>query len=340
MDQRRAPALSKKATLQDVADCVGVSKMTVSAVLSGTSTTVRVSESTRARVLDAAKQLRYRPNALARSLRRRRTNIIGLYSGYGYLDPRNLFLSEIVGGVQEGCDRHKKDVLLHGVFRGKSVDDIYTELVDGRIDGLVITAPLGDPLVERLAQDRLPVVAVADALPAIPSVVVDDRQGARMLLDYLEMRGYGRFLYRSLNYGLESADRRRQAFMDESRSRGIEIDEWCAGHLAEPSDSTLERWISGTVGGSPAVICWNDKAAYDVLLHCYQRGITVPRDVAVTGYDGVETPTSFIWKLTSVRAPWAEVARTAIDLLVDELEGKEVPTKTTLPVELIVGDSA
>src|SRR5262249_8954496 len=111
--------------MKDVAERAGVSKMTVSAVLNGTSTHVRVSEPTRQRVLEAARELDYRPNAVARSLRRRQTNIIGVYCGFGYMNARLAFLSEIIGGLQEGCDCHRKDLLLHGVFRGRSVEDIY-----------------------------------------------------------------------------------------------------------------------------------------------------------------------------------------------------------------------
>ena len=79
--------------------------------------------------------MRYRPNAIARSLRSRRTNIIGLYSGYRYIDPRNPFMAPIIGGLQAGCAEHRKDLLLHTVFRGDSTDDIYAELADGRIEG-------------------------------------------------------------------------------------------------------------------------------------------------------------------------------------------------------------
>src|SRR5262249_47656133 len=126
----RVPA-RRQPTMKDIAERVGVSKMAVSAVLSGTSSTARVSEATRERILAAARELRYRPNAIARSLRSKRTNIIGFYSGYRYIDPRNPFFAEIVGGLQEGCAEHRKDLLLHTVFQRASVDDIYGELVDG-----------------------------------------------------------------------------------------------------------------------------------------------------------------------------------------------------------------
>jgi DNA-binding LacI/PurR family transcriptional regulator len=327
--------------MKDIAERVGVSKMTVSAVLSGTSSNVGVSEATRARVMAVARQMRYRPNAIARSLRSRRTNIIGLYSGYQYVDPRNPFLAQIVGGLQEGCSEYRKDLLLHTVFRGDSADDIYAELADGRIDGLVMTAPPEHPLVERLAGSHLPVVVVADAVPNLPSVVVDDAQGARLTFDYLAQRGHRRMVYRSVDWHLFSAERRRAAYFEIAAERGIEITEWCPPQYIEAGDPFLETWLRQSPEQRPsAVLCWNDLAAYDALAYCHRRGLRVPEELAVAGFDGDPNPVDFRFRLTTVLAPWAEVARSAVRLLVAQIEGEEVPRQTVLPVEFIPGDSA
>src|SRR5688500_10745180 len=115
MDRRgwvKERGLRRRATtMQDIADQVGVSRMTVSVALHGTTSHVGVSEATRARILEAASLLSYRPNAVARSLRRRQTNIIGLYSGYGPIDPRVTFYSQIVAGLQQACVPLRKDLL-------------------------------------------------------------------------------------------------------------------------------------------------------------------------------------------------------------------------------------
>src|SRR5438067_446452 len=150
--------------MKDVAERAGVSLMTVSAVVNGRTAERRISSATRDRVEEIARFLDYRPNGVARSLRRRSTNVVGVYSGIGYLNAANPFLSEFIGGLQEGCDEHQKDLLLHGTFRGRSVDDIYAELVDGRLDGLIVQAPPSDPLVDRLAASHFPVVAAVDAI--------------------------------------------------------------------------------------------------------------------------------------------------------------------------------
>ncbi len=327
--------------MQDIADHVGVSKMAVSVALSGTASNVGVSEATRARILDVAQQLHYRPNAIARSLRRRRTNIIGLYSGYGFLDPRNNFLSQIVGGIQEGCLSYRKDLLLHSVYRGQCIEDIYSELVDGRIDGLIMTAPPEDPLAERLAASHLPVVAVAEAFSAFPSVVVDDRQGAHLMLDYLISRGHERLLYRSYNRRLVSAERRKAAYFAVASERGIVLEEWCAPQHTNAEDLAVATLLDRPIQNRPTVVvCWNDASAYDLLAHCHRRGLRVPEDLAVVGFDGECNPLDFRWRLTTIRAPWAEAAQTAVTLLMAQLEGEEVSQETVLPVAFVAGDSA
>src|SRR5205809_769939 len=180
--------------MKDVAEKAGVSPMTVSAVIAG-SASVRVSKTTRARVLSLAHEMGYTPNAIARSLRRRHTNIIGLYSGLGFVNVRSPFFAEIVGGLQEGCERHHKDLLLHGVFREQSSEAVYHSLADGRIDGLIVNMLAHDPLLDQLIASHLPVIALVDAIRGIPSVVVDDRGGSAMLAGHLALKGHRRILY-------------------------------------------------------------------------------------------------------------------------------------------------
>ena len=128
-----------------------------------------VSDATRVRILDAAQALRYRPNQVARSLRYQKTNLIGVYSAHGYLNPYAAFTSQVIGGLHQGCEIRRKYLLLHGSFPGRSVEEIYVELADGRIDGLVLYTRPDDPLVAHLMDNSLPAVAVVDRLPGLPS---------------------------------------------------------------------------------------------------------------------------------------------------------------------------
>jgi DNA-binding LacI/PurR family transcriptional regulator len=334
----------KPTTINDVAAKVGVSVMTVSNVLSNNQARRKhVSEETRARVLEAVAQLQYYPNATARSLRRRRTNIIGFYAGHGYINPENAFLAAILGGLQEGCDAHRKDLLIHGTFRGASVAGIYAELSDGRIDGLVFYGPLNDPLAKMLADSPLPVVALADTVPALPSVVVDDAMGAGLQVAYLAAQGHRRIAYHSPLDMPVSAERRLATFREAAVKRDMRWTEFPSAHVGNEShvsDAEAE-WLALPSAERPtAAVCWNDVTAYDLLEQCYKRGVRVPEDLAIVGFDGVLPVRGLGRRLTTVRAPWAKVGQTAVGLLVRILAGEQVPQETMLPVEFRRGDTA
>jgi LacI family transcriptional regulator, galactose operon repressor len=327
--------------MKDVAERAGVSAMTVSLALRGDASDSRMSEETRRRVRQAARELRYLPNARGRALRSGFTNVIGLYAGYGWVNVRLSFFTEIVSGLQDGCEQFKKDLLLHGTFHGQTPDDIYAELADGRIDGLVVNMPPDDPLAERLADSHFPVVAVADPLPKVPSIVADDAAGSRMLADYLASRGHRRFLYLISDLKPLSAVRRRDTFVERAAELALEVEEihlpsrtTLADHLRQPLFSRVPQQRP------TAVVCWSDTTAYDVLAYCRQHSVRVPDDVAIAGFNGCPTPIDRFWSLTTIRAPWAAVARLAVRYLDSLLDGKSVPEETVLPVELVHGHTA
>ena len=261
-------------TAKELGKRLGLSQPTVSRILSGANNH-RVAPETRQRVMEAAVRLGYRPNAVARSLRRGRTNIVGLYSGYGYLDARNPFQAELIGGLQRAADKRQFDVLLHGVFRSTSTDDIFGEVVNGRVDGLFIHTFPDDPLVARLRNASLPVVALADAVPGIPSVVADDAGGTRLLLDALWERGHRRILYLRPTLTFASVEQRVQAFRAWADAHHIAPEHAPVHELDfEATESALKWLLSLPLSERPtAVCCWNDMTAFDLLSQCrkYER---------------------------------------------------------------------
>lgn len=328
-------------TLDDVARKVGVSKYTVSAVLNSTRSNTRVSTETRQRILEAVSELQYRPNAIARSLRRRKTDLIGLYNGYEYIDARNRFLAEVVGGLQEACDRYAKDLLIFRIFRGYTAQRIFEELVDGRVDGLVLYAPPDDALAERLANSHLPVVAVTDAVPMLPSVVVDDEYGGFLQAKHLAGKGHRRVIYRGSPFNLRSVARRQQGFREAAERLGLTVIEMTTE--GDPSKTEEPDELARTLLAMPpdrrptAAVCWEDQHADRLVAEFSKLGLRVPEDIAVVGFNGLSTEREPAWKLTTIHAPWAAVGLTAVSLLMEQMEGKEVPSETVLPVALIIG---
>lgn len=327
-------------TAKDIARQLNLSQPTVSRILNG-DPNHRVSSSTRERVLDAAKRLGYQPNAVARSLRRGRTGIIGLYSSYDY-NARNDFLGTLLAALLRSSEAQGLDLLLHTALNGRSAADMFAKLSDGRIDGLILHAGPEDPLVGAIVPSSLPVVSVADPLPRLPCVAVDDADGIRQSIAYLWSRGHRRFAYICPDVLLSSVERRRGAFEDELDRRGVRAEDRLVIRITwECGEEALCTLIEQ--GYPVAVCCWNDGTAYRLIAACLGRSICVPSQVAVMGFDGFVAEKLPARQLTTIRCPWDKVGVTALDMLLGLIEGKDnslsVPKEIRLPVKLLEGDT-
>lgn len=332
--------IQNRATLGDVAKIAGVSKMAVSVVLNGARSGTRVSEATRERILAAASELDYQVNPIARSLRTRQTGIIGFYSGNHSLEDRSPYIREILLGIRSAADEIGKDLLMFGIFDGKSSSEVFRALSDGRVDGLVIHADADDPVVKMLAGSQFPVVAHTDALGTIPSVVLDDEAGGRMQAKLLHERGHRRVLVRTSKYPFISVKRRTQAFLDEAAKLGMQT------QLGRGSTHGIDHALDAEelslfdrkrADRFTAIAVWDDGCAHVQLGQLAEHGFSIPTDVAVVGYNGVEPDYPLAWDVTSIECRWNEVARTAVRTLQERIAGRDVPMETRLPVSLRLG---
>lgn len=328
--------------MSDVAKRAGVNRVTVSVALNGTAHAgTRVSEATRQRVLEAARELGYAPSAVALALRRQRTNIIGYYTGFESLNAHDPFTGIVLNGLQKSCRQHQQDLLLFGSFERSSVDDIYAALAGGKIDGLVVLHTPYSPVMDKLLSSHLPVVAIANPVPSLPSVTVDDVVGSQMLARYLAQQGHRRILYRADDVPHSSTIRRCEAFTQAAAELGLTVTtsaESRDGHIT-PSEITLFTQTPRDKRPTAAV-SWVDSYAYRFIEDCTKHGIRVPDDLAVVGFDGVEYEIPLAYRLTTIRAPWEEAAETAMNLLMALIEGQEVEREIMLPVTLVIGDTA
>jgi DNA-binding LacI/PurR family transcriptional regulator len=318
-------------------------------VLNGAKSGTKVSEKTRDAILRAAKELNYRPNAVARSLRKRRTGIVGFFSGYDYIEPRNQYIAEVMSGLQNGCVRHDLNLLLFTPSSKHAVEDIVANLADGRLDGLVITARPEHRINELLAGSHLPVVAIADRIPELPSVMADAAQGGRLQARHLAERGHRRVLFVPSDYPFPSVIERETSFLAEAESLQITVlhADPVSGHLDDRivspgirlnlSDKDLSR-LTGP-DRVTAVQCWDDTPAYRIASQIAEHGLRIPDDIAIAGYNGCAPSVEPRWKLSTVCACWSAVGSAAIDVLSDSIEGGEVPMETILPVHFVVGST-
>jgi DNA-binding LacI/PurR family transcriptional regulator len=325
-------------TMDDVARRAGVNRVTASVALRGARAGTHVSEATRQRILQAAQELGYVPNAIALALRQQRTNIIGYYTGYEGLNAHDPFTAEIINGLQRGTKKYRQDLLIYGSFVQRSADEIYAALASGKIDGLVMLPSPHSPELDKLIHSHLPIITVANSLPNVPAVVVDDVRGSQLLAEHLAQRGHRRVLYCSDAWNHTSTVRRQTAFQEAAAGLGMQV-------TVVPTDIDDVGLLQGLYLDAPpharptAVACWLDTLAYELLEECRRLGIQVPGDLAVVGFDGIRPRFRPAYALTTIHAPWEDVAATAVELLLDLIEGKEVAQETVLPVELVVGET-
>lgn len=337
----RDASMPRRVTLRDVAREVGVTESTASMVLNGARTGTRVSPATRERLQAAAGRMGYRPNELARSLSHSRTRMLGFFSHFETISSRNLFLSELVGGVQDAASEAGYDLVLYTAPYGRPADDVIAHLADRRVDGLLFLAPSSPELLPSIARAGLPVVGLVDLVPGVPCITVDDDRGGRLVARHLHAQGHRSAIYRGWHQEPASGAVRRRGFQAEAAVLGITV------HEGRALDSTfqgalLPHEIALVENGVRAFVCWGDPTASATCDALAARGLRIPEDVAVTGFNGLPTETSPRWDLTTIRADWRGVGALGVEKLLTLLS--DTPTAAregvTVPVEFIPGLTA
>ncbi|WP_212844047.1 LacI family DNA-binding transcriptional regulator [Catellatospora sp. IY07-71] len=313
----RQPA--RAAVIKDVARLAGVSHQTVSRVLNNHDS---VRQETRERVLRAVEQLHFRPNALARGLARRRSDVIGVV-GFDTLlyGPAATLL-----GVERAARRVGYGISIVAVERldRDGLAEAVDQLAAQSVAGLVILAPVTRAVAAvRDLPVGVPVVVVeSDQVDGLPSVSVDQRAGAGLAVEHLLALGHETVWHLS-----------GQRDWIEARSR---IDGWrhslaAAGRIVPPVISGDWSAQSGYAAGCAlaarrdvtAVFCANDQQALGMLRAFREHGVRVPEDVSVVGFDDIPEAAYLSPPLTTVRQDFDEVGRRCLGQLLELLEPGE-----------------
>lgn len=322
------------ANLRDVARRAGVDPSTASRVLRG-DPSQQVRPETRERILDAARELAYRPNALARGLRTRRTDTIGLI--IPTLD--NLGFSEVTHGIQAAAAAQGKLVMVvdAGAAAGAADDGeqaaaaAYERLIgDGRLDGLIVAfATLDDRQVARLSAQGVPLVLVNRRTIGVHgSVVVDDTRGTALAVEHLASLGHRRIGFVGLDIDTDTARRRVNGYRTAMGAAGLPIEErWSAA--GEPTvdggRAAIGRILAATRKVRPtAVVVASLMSAVGVLSGLRDAGIRVPEQVSVVAFNDHPFAEHTAPPLTTVRMPNERMGEEAVRLLIDALDGAPV----------------
>ncbi len=325
-------------TLKDVARACGVSQATVSQVLNKGARPVH--PGTRERVLQAARSLDYRPNAIAQGLAGKRMNTIGLAflhnDGSFHANP---FMLQVLNGVLLVTTRRRQNAMLHTISDWDAGEDLH-DLSDGRCDGIILLVPPQEsPLPGILQRRKIPVVVVnaPTASEKTFSIDVDNVGAARELTEHLLQLGHRRIAFVEPEYSLiySFSYERQQGYRQAMAAAG----------LSDPAlaDLPLEQALRLDLAAPDrptALFCTHDDAALSLLEGLQRRGVRVPEDVSIVGFDDIAEASLSRPPLTTVRQPMLQIGERAAEMLMSVIEGASSSSRREiLPTELVVRQS-
>lgn len=356
-DHANTQQKSGQPTLQTVADRVGVSRTTVSNAYSRPD---QLTPELREQILAAAKALGYAgPNPAARNLRTGHSRTIGVTFSeslaFAFSDPAAVWL---LRGIADVAAEHGHTILLLPATPGET--DAATAILDAAVDGFIVYCmPVGDVRESALATRALRTVMVDESYrDASAFVGIDDRAGARLVAEHLLGLGHRRFgviTDRIINdnfVGLATIERQRQAtfevnrdrlagYADALRAAGLVWEDVPVKECFPLSPQTGEREVAELLDRPDrptAIISTSDQLALGVLAAARSRGIDVPGQLSVAGFDDIDEASRSQPGLTTIRQPLLEKGRTAArQFFADWTDGPPPPIR--LPTELVVRGS-
>jgi len=333
-----------RVTIRELAQLSGVSIGTVSRALNGYTD---VNEETRERIIRLARELDYTPAAAARSLVTQRSHVIGVFleTGEGHPDLQHPFFHEVLVGLKHEIGAGGYDLLLFASEHPGNGYGDHSYLKRARhhsVEGVVLMGvDAEDDEVRRLTRSGLPCVGVDVALsgPATEYVMSDNPRGAALAVEHLHDLGHRRIATITGLIETRPGADRLKGYRDALRARGLAFrDEYVAygDFYVESGQQAMNRLLD--LDEPPtAVVCASDLMALGAIRAVAERGLSVPRDVSIVGFDDIQLAGHVQPPLTTLRQDkarlGAEAGRALTRLMAADVAAAEA---VTLPVELVV----
>jgi DNA-binding LacI/PurR family transcriptional regulator len=321
----------------DVARLAGVSQATVSrAFTEGAS----ISRELKEKVLAAAEVVGYQPNVIARSLTTSRTKIIGLVMG----DFDNPFYSIVIEELSLELQRQNLHPLLFVVAPGGSVDEVLPQLLQYRVDAiLIVAATVSSSMAQVCLKRGLPVVLFNRSVPDAPTHVVatDNYRGGWVVADLLVGSGHKRLGYISGHVNTTTSQDRQRGFLDRLELLGVTGVNMVQGNYSYRGAMESAMSLLKSTDRPEAIFCANDLMACGVVDAARVLGIDIPGELSIVGFDDIPQARWDAYSLTTLRGQVDAMVRSATDLLV-RLSQSQSPERVsiTLPAELVIRRSA
>ena len=335
--------------IHDIAARIGVSVATVSRALNGSP---EVSDTTRDRILRLARELDYTPSAAARTLVRRRSHVVGviLETGPGHPDLLHPFFQEVLVGLQHGAGERGYDLLLFASDQpgnGFGGSHSYVRRAEHHgVGGVVVMGFDGDhPEMRKLIAAGVPCMAVDSDLggPRCGYVASDNHDAAAEAVAHLHGLGHRRIATIAGPLATRPAAERLAGYRDALARFGLEgrDDYVCEGDFYAESGYEAARTLLALDEPPTAIFAASDMMAAGVLQAAHERGVAVPDELAVVGFDDIAVAALLQPPLTTVRQEMEELGRAAAEGLVRMIEDPDAPApRVQVPARLVVRASS
>jgi LacI family transcriptional regulator len=315
------------ATIRDVARLAGVSQSSVSRTLAAPD---RVRPATRERVERAVRRLGYQPSRIARGLSTGRTGTIGFLVP----DIANPFFPGIVKAAQRRARDFGLAVLLADADEDPGTELDLIRTLTKQVDGFVLCAPRAADDELRSVCGDVPVVLLNRRVGQLPSIVFDNADGIRQALAHLSALGHRRVAYVAGPRTSWVNRERLRAVRSLAAGSSLEVVE--AGHVSPDFEGGVAVADQVLAAAVTAVVAYNDLIGLGLLSRFAARGVRVPDDISIVGFDDIAVSALVSPALTTVSQPRDQCGRAGVDLLADLIAERPAGARTSLPTRLIV----
>ncbi|MFA9560464.1 LacI family DNA-binding transcriptional regulator [Evansella sp. AB-rgal1] len=335
----------KSITIYDIAKEANVSPSTVSRVLTGSA---KVRPDTLKKVTEIMDKYHFQPNALARSLLYKQSKMIG----FVITDITHSFYSTLVlksekHAVQQGYSSFLCNSMNDGEMESKYLQTLLEKQVDGILflGGRTNETDVNPSYIKEMEQimNRVPVVLINGDMPGLDSYVVraDEEEGVRRLIELIVNHGHTKIGFLGGVSGITSMTDKVKVYKETLAQHKKEVrDEWIidSGFTIESGEEAALKLLNVKERPS-AVVCVNDFVAIGAINMFSKFGLRVPDDISVVGFDDIPIAKHFPPGITTISQNYDELGQTAVDVLIDLIEGREAKKETVIPTKLMLRNS-
>lgn len=329
----------QKVTIYDIAKKANVSITTVSRVFNNNPS---VSRKTRRKVQKVIEEMNYVPNAIARSLVYQSSKTIGLIVS----DVTNPFFADAIDGIESVLSNEGYTVLLCDTRYSQERESRYiSQMFEKRVDGIIIfSAYVSDIDFIKKAKNTIPLVSVQSAFKEIDCINTTDEDGAFEAVDYLIKLGHRNIAFLVYDYDNSTIANRTKGYLRAHESNGIAVNEdyIIKSKFASNVGYYMAKQLLEKHPEVTAIFAYNDMIAIGAYMAINERGLKIPDDISVVGYDDIEVASIISPKLTTVSQPFYDMGKNAAELLLKRIkeDTEAIPQTILLPTKLVIRESA